>query len=657
MPNKLFSFSMTRSVLFITSLLLALFVTFITVKFSKTLAAQNLIPNASLETAGTNGDPDKWFRGGWGVNDRRFSYPVAGFDGSKAARVEMTTRTSGDVKWYFGDLSVTPGESYTFSHHYRANVATELLAQFVLADGSIKFQYLGAITPSASWTPLQRTIVAPANAKTLTIFHLLYSPGYLEVDTFNLGAVSAAADNIVTNPSLETIGRDGNPDTWLRGGWGTNDRRYTFPVAGVDGTNAARVEMTTRTSGDAKWYFEYVPVVAGKSYTFAHSYRSNATTELLAHFKTSTGEQFQYLGSVPASSGWSSIVREIIPPAGVKSMTIFHLIYSPGYLEVDKYSVNEFYTNVSPSPTSATPSPSLVGSAPTPPPASPTPTPTPPPSPTFSNKEWGVFVGWQPEAMGQFVSLVGKTPKYRAVFTHWGNENKFPHYLANDLAARGQTLVIFWEATNYNVLSVSQPTYSYDAILSGRWDTYFTQFAADVRAYGKEVIIIPFSEANGNWFPWGGFVNGNTPAKHNEAFRYIREFFRNAPNAKFGWAPNQASVPNIPQNAIEVYYPGDAYVDYVGIDGFNFGTPWLSFNSLFEDSLAVLKTYNKPIFVFSFASAAGTQKASWITNAITTEIGKYPEVKAWIWFNENKERDWRVNSDSASLEAFKRALP
>ena len=95
----------------------------------------------------------------------------------------------------------------------------------------------------------------------------------------------------------------------------------------------------------------------------------------------------------------------------------------------------------------------------------------------------------------------------------------------------------------------------------------------------------------------------------------------------------------------------------VGVDGFNFGAPWLSFDELFKQPLAVLKTYQKPIFIFSFASAAGEQKAAWIKDALTVQLEKHPEVQAWIWFHENKERDWRINSDSGSLAAFRSVLP
>jgi hypothetical protein len=115
-------------------------------------------------------------------------------------------------------------------------------------------------------------------------------------------------------------------------------------------------------------------------------------------------------------------------------------------------------------------------------------------------------------------------------------------------------------------------------------------------------------------------------------------------------------VPDTVANSIENYYPGDEYVDIVGINGFNFGKPWRSFDDLFGDALVRLKQYNKPIYILSTATAEGEQKADWIYD-FGEKLVLHPEVVGWVWFNIYKERDWRVNSDPASLEAFKEIVP
>lgn len=270
--------------------------------------------------------------------------------------------------------------------------------------------------------------------------------------------------------------------------------------------------------------------------------------------------------------------------------------------------------------------------------------------------KWGAITGWRDADIQEFETRVVKNFNFLGVFAHWGNNQGFPSQYAKFAKDKGRTLVIFWEATNYNITSPLQPLFSYDTILSGYWNSYIEKFAADAKKYGGPVILIPFSEMNGDWFPWSGTLNGNTPQKSILAYRFLHSKFKGVTNVKFGWAPNSGSVPNTAGNQLEQYYPGDAYVDYVGVDGFNFGNPWLSFDQVMGDTLKRLSVYNKPIYLFSFASADGPQKAAWMKDAFEVQMPKYPLLDGWIWFNEKKERDWRVWSDDASFTVFKKVI-
>jgi beta-mannanase len=131
----------------------------------------------------------------------------------------------------------------------------------------------------------------------------------------------------------------------------------------------------------------------------------------------------------------------------------------------------------------------------------------------------------------------------------------------------------------------------------------------------------------------------------------VHAFFTDAPNVKFGLALNATSVPDTPENALESYYPGDAYVDYVGLDGFNMNRPWQSFGEIFEPGLRTIETYGKPILIFSFGSAEGDAKAAWLKDAFLT-MERYPLLKGFIYFNQNKERNWLLWSDEETLDTF-----
>ncbi len=267
--------------------------------------------------------------------------------------------------------------------------------------------------------------------------------------------------------------------------------------------------------------------------------------------------------------------------------------------------------------------------------------------------KWGVFTGSNPNTIADFEKRVTENPDYLAYFVHWGNGGgKLPSYLKKSAYEKDRTLIVFWEASDYIIGGTDQPEYSYRNILAGNWDTYFQDFAQQLALYEGPVILVPFSELNGNWTPWSGTKNGNTPAEAVQAYQYVHGFFAKNKNVSFGWAVNAASVPNTPENQIEHYYPGDAYVDYVGVDGFNMGSPWLSFDALFGQALSKLNTYAKPVLIFSFASAEGAQKSAWLHDALNVQLPKHPSVVGWIYFNQNKERNWLLWSDEATFDVF-----
>lgn len=266
------------------------------------------------------------------------------------------------------------------------------------------------------------------------------------------------------------------------------------------------------------------------------------------------------------------------------------------------------------------------------------------PTTNTSTLEWGVFNGYSASDLSSFETLVGKQAKLRSVFTNWGDS--FPSDAGTSLKSSNRTLVIFWE--QYGV--------TLDSIIKGDHDAYIKKFATDAKAYGGPVMLSPFHEMNGNWDPWGGTVSPNTPEKVVQAWKHMHDVFGTVSNVKWAWAVNNISVPNTSANAITAYYPGDTYVDIVAVDGFNFGNPWQSFDSAFRPALTTVAQYKKPIYILSMASAGGTLKAAWITDAVAVQMKKYPLLKGWVWFNENKEQDWRVNSDAAALVAFKAVL-
>jgi beta-mannanase len=233
----------------------------------------------------------------------------------------------------------------------------------------------------------------------------------------------------------------------------------------------------------------------------------------------------------------------------------------------------------------------------------------------------------------------------------------FPSTDCNLIDSYGGVPQIVWEPW----LSSSN---TLDAISGGAYDTYINNFAQAAKAWNKLIYLRFGHEMNGNWYPWDGTHNGGSagPAKYIAAWRHIRAIFTNAgaTNVKFVWSANHINCPTDAWNDAVNYYPGAAYVDWIGLDGYNWGTGnWQSFSQIFSSYYTTFSSYGKPIMISEFACTtdeAGSTKAVWLTDAFTNIRNNYPQIRMFNWFNVNKERDWRIDSSAGSQTAFQNAL-
>lgn len=235
------------------------------------------------------------------------------------------------------------------------------------------------------------------------------------------------------------------------------------------------------------------------------------------------------------------------------------------------------------------------------------------------------------------------------------------------IARGGRAIELAWEPWNYGARDlVNQSAYQLRDITAGNWDADIHRWARQIKAFGYPVIFRPMCEMNGDWTSWSGTVNGNVPADYIPAWRHIHDIFvaEGATNAAFLWSPNRDGSSTDAVNTFNRYYPGDAYVDYVGIDGYNWGrmytTPewtssWQSFTEVFRYSYdAFTARTARPVIIAETASTElGGDKAAWITDAFAQLPVRFPRVVGLTWFNYNKETDWRVNSSAASQQAFR----
>ncbi len=170
----------------------------------------NLIINPSLEIQDTNGKPSNWHSNSWGTNTSSFTYPVAGIDGVRAAKVSMTAYTSGDAKWYFDPVTVNPNKSYTFSNSYNSDVASILIAQFTLNDQTVVYQDLANLpATNNTWTTVTKQMMAPDKAVSVSVFHIIQGIGQLTVDKYSLSPTQVDPNDLFSQGVVSLTFDDG----------------------------------------------------------------------------------------------------------------------------------------------------------------------------------------------------------------------------------------------------------------------------------------------------------------------------------------------------------------------------------------------------------------------------------------------------------------
>ena len=302
----------------------------------------------------------------------------------------------------------------------------------------------------------------------------------------------------------------------------------------------------------------------------------------------------------------------------------------------------------------ATPTP-----APTPA-ATPAPRPEPTAPPASDPIALGAYIPGapsDPSLIDAFARKAGAMPAIVMWYQGWGGDwSAFYARGADAIRARGAMPLITWEPWDDDA---SDSRWRLDAIAGGDHDAYIRGWAADVAAWGHPIYVRPMHEMNGSWYPWGIGRHGNTPADFRDAWRHIVGVAREAgaDNIRWVWCPNTLLDNGV---TFESLYPGDAWVDWMCVDGYNWGdtrasSPWHSLRDVLSRSVASLSTLSaKPIMVGETGSGGSPlEKSRWIWRASQVVPDRWPRVRAVIWFDHIDDGvDWRVSVFPRTMAAF-----
>jgi len=280
----------------------------------------------------------------------------------------------------------------------------------------------------------------------------------------------------------------------------------------------------------------------------------------------------------------------------------------------------------------------------------------------------GVFMEEDPASVpGDVTKQYGVTPASVMWFDSWASGKPFPVNEAKALWRRGIMPHYTWEPWN-TALGPNDPAQIHlQDIINGTWDSYIRARAREFAAVRLPILVRWGHEFNGNWYPWGIANNNADPSLYVSAYQHVHHLVQaaGARNVQWVWAYNNGSSPDAPYNDPAGAYPGDKYVDWIGIDGYNWGfgpswdptgDHWTSFDATFATAYAKARSVapNKPVMLGEFASSEdGGDKAQWLKDMdATLRSGAYPDLKLLTYFDTIKEEAWSATSSPAALAAF-----
>lgn len=166
------------------------------------------------------------------------------------------------------------------------------------------------------------------------------------------------------------------------------------------------------------------------------------------------------------------------------------------------------------------------------------------------------------------------------------------------------------------------------------WVKRVADFLKSVQYEGEPIPIIfrPFHEMNGSWFWWG---EGNCASlEYIRLWRETVEMLRDdydMHNLLYVYSPNKLN----PDDDYMKYYPGDAYVDILGIDIYDFYNADDYVKSI-DNDLALVKqiaTEKNKLYAFTETGLERVNTPQWFTEVL------YPHIAnsgiSWILFWRN----------------------
>lgn len=270
------------------------------------------------------------------------------------------------------------------------------------------------------------------------------------------------------------------------------------------------------------------------------------------------------------------------------------------------------------------------------------------------------------ENINSYISLSGKKVAWVYFSNEWSVNRSFPFEISENIRDIGSIPYIRLMLRSDTAQYQNESLYTLDAINSGQFDDSLKNWSISAAHFKTPIIAEYGTEVNGEWFSWNAKWNGEQEGadKFINAYRRIINISREeeANNILWVFHVDDSDIPNQTWNRMERYYPGDDWVDWIGVSIYGAQKPfeknWPLFSNMMDKVYPRLikMSPDKPIIVAEFGVTQGypdKDQAIWADNALKNLIkGRWQNVIGFSWWNGEWPNDGNTENNSVmSLEA------
>lgn len=285
-----------------------------------------------------------------------------------------------------------------------------------------------------------------------------------------------------------------------------------------------------------------------------------------------------------------------------------------------------------------------------------------------SKQNWGIFEPSTKKGLDELQKLESALDyKFPYVLQYYDLNGQFNRKNITEIYKQDRCLELTFQTSLYGRPNEN----SLLEMLDGKYDSIIDKLIDEIKTVEKPVLFRLNNEMNGDWCEYNALHYQKDTSLYRSLWKYMYDKFqeKGVENAIWVWNPNGGDFPGYKWNHFLNYFPGEEYVDIIGVTGYNTGNyykgeVWREFDEIYDGIMLENKKYftGYPYIITEFGSSVfGGNKQEWLDKMFKT-LKNY-DIKIAIWWNSidydhngNPARIYKFDNDLRTLHLFKQGI-